>query len=151
MSEVKVSLKHLQLIKPTLDTPFHISYEWWERAGRDIRIELRSHLCPEHQEVYAGHFDTEVIDWVDPRTAEVTRVNGLQHVIREHCSRQPGYISSQLSLVDAVFRVFLANGNVPLSPRELSDVIGKPAATILRTLSGRSTYKGLRPVAEEKE
>ncbi|HIE38782.1 MAG TPA: hypothetical protein EYH30_00270 [Anaerolineales bacterium] len=148
MSEVKVSPKHLRLVKPTLDTPFHINHGWWERAGRDMRVELRAHLCPEHRAVYADHFDTEVIDWVDPRTAEVTRVDGLQHVIREHCSRQPGYISDQVSLVDAVFRVFLANGNVPLSPRELADVIGRSAEIILRTLSGRGTYKGLRPVVE---
>ena len=148
MSEIRVSSKHLRLIKPTLDTPFHISLEWWERTGRDMRVELRSHLCPEHQAVYADHYDTEEIDWVDPRTGEVTRVDGLQHVIREHCSRQPGYISDRISLVDAVFRVFLSNGNVPLSPRELADVIGRPAETILRTLSGRTVYKGLRPAGE---
>jgi len=149
MSEVKVSLKHLQRIKPTLDTPFHISHEWWARAERDIRVEFLSHLCPEHRDIYANHFDTEFVDWVNPQTGEVTRVNGLQHVIREHCSRQPGYIDSQLSLVDAVFRVFLVNGNTPLSPRELSDVTGRPGEKILRTLAGRSTYKGLRPMVED--
>lgn len=148
MGEVKVSAKHLRLVKPTLDTPFHISHHWWERSGRDIRVELRSHLCPDHRTIYAEHLDSEQIDWVDPRTGEVIRVDGLQHVIREHCSRQPGYISDQISLVDAVFRIFLANGNVPLSPRELADVVGRPAETILRTLSGRETYKGLRPVTE---
>ncbi len=148
MSEVKASPRHLSLIKPTLDTPFHISLEWWERTGRDLRVELRSHLCPEHRAVYAEHFATEQIDWIDPKTGEVTRVDGLHHVIREHCSRQPGYISDQISLVDAVFRVFLSNGNVPLSPRELADVVGRPAETILRTLSGQMVYKGLRPVLE---
>ncbi|MBN1953412.1 MAG: hypothetical protein JW900_00040 [Anaerolineae bacterium] len=148
MSEIKVSMRHLRLLKPTLDTPFHISHEWWERSNRDMRIELRSHLCPEHREVYARYFDTEVIDWIDPRTAEVTRVDGLQHVIREHCSRQPDYIDDRLSLVDAVFRVFLANGNVPLSARDLASIVGRPSETILRTLAGRTTYKGLRPVEE---
>jgi len=108
-------------------------------------MELRSHLCPEHAEVYAGYLDTEGIDWVDPKTAEVTRVDGLQHIIHKHCSRQPGYIADHISLVDAVFRVFLANGNTPLSPRELANVVGRPAETILRTLGGRKAYKGLRP------
>ena len=148
MSEIRVSPRHLRLVKPTLDTPFHISRDWWERSGRNMRVELRSHLCAEHAQVYAGHVDTEVIDWVDPRTAEVTRVDGLQHVIREHCSHQPGYISGNISLVDAVFRVFLANGNEPLCARELADIIGRPAGTILRTLSGRVTYKGLRPLLD---
>ncbi len=147
MAEVKVSARHLRLLKPTLDTPFHIDHEWWERSGLDLRVELRSHLCAAHREVYADHYDTEIIDWVDPRTAEVTRVDGLQHIIREHCSREPGYIGSDISLVDAVFRVFLSNGNLPLSARDLASVTGRPAERILRTLSGRVTYKGLRPVA----
>ncbi len=148
MSEVKVLEKHLRLVKPTLNTPFHISHEWWKRADRDLRVELRSHLCAEHRAVYADHFDTEVIDWIDLRTAEVTRVDGLQHVIREHCSRQPSYLDERVSIVDAVFRVFLSNGNEPLSPRHLADMIGRPADTILRTLSGRTVYKGLRPVMD---
>ena len=148
MTWTDVSLKHLRRGKPTLDTPFHISLEWWERAGLDMRVELRSHLCSEHQAVFADHFDIEVIDWVDPRTGEVTPVDGLQHIIREHCSHQPGYVGDDISLVDAVFRVLLANGNTPMSPRELADATGRSAATILRTLSGRETYKGLRPVVE---
>jgi len=150
MSDVKVSPGHLRLVKPTLDTPFHISLDWWERAGRDFRIELRAHLCPEHRAVYADHFDTEEIDWVDERTAEVTRVDGLQHIIREHCSRQPGYLGDEVSLVDAVFRVFLANGNRPLTCRELADITGKPAEKILRTLSGVNIYKGLRPATKDR-
>ncbi len=149
MSEVKVSEKYLHLVKPALDTPFHISRDWWQRADRDLRVELRSHLCAEHRAIYANDFDTETIDWIDPRTAEVTRVDGLQHVIREHCSRQPEYLSDRVSVVDAVFRVFLANGNTPLSARQLAVIVGRPAETILRTLSGRVSYKGLRPAVEE--
>ncbi|HID89872.1 MAG TPA: hypothetical protein EYP52_09235 [Anaerolineae bacterium] len=146
MSDMKVSPLQLRLLKPTLDTPFHISHEWWEREGRDFRIELRAHLCPEHREIYKDHFDTEVIDWVDERTGEVIPVDGLQHLIQEHCSQQPGYLGRDVSLVDAVFRVFLANGNRPLTCRELADITGRPADRILRTLSGKRVYKGLRPV-----
>jgi hypothetical protein len=148
MSETKVSLAHLRLVKPTLDTPFHIRYDWWEQSGQDLRIELRAHLCPDHQAVYRDHFDTEVIDWVDERTGEVTRVDGLQHIIREHCSQQPGYLGENVSLVDAVFRVFLANGNQPLTCYELANLTGRPAEKILRTLSGERVYKGLRPAAQ---
>ena len=63
----------------------------------------------------------------------------------DHCAKQDGFYSTQTALVDAIFRVFLANGNTPLSPLELSDKIGKPAETILRTLSGSQVYKGIRP------
>ena len=48
-------------------------------------------------------------------------------------------------LVHAVFRVFLADGNTPLSPTELAERLGRPAPTILRTLSTPRVYKGIRP------
>lgn len=132
-------------MKPTLDTRFHIDYEWWERESRELRVYLQSHLCPEHREIFEGQDWEEKIDWVDPDTGEVSRVDGLQHVLRVHCSQQPDYITSKTALVDAVFRVFLANGNRPLTPNELSQRIGRSAEMILRTLSGPTVYKGIRP------
>ena len=137
-------------VKPTLDTRFHIDYEWWQRAERELGVYLQSHLCEHHREVFEGYDGEQEIDWIDPVTAEVTRVNGVQHALRVHCSQQPDYITEHTSLVDAVFRVFLANGNQPLAASELAEAISRPsdADTILRTLSGRRVYKGLRPVAE---
>ena len=146
MSQITVPPALPTLIKPTLDTPFHIDYRWWERKGLHIGVELRSHLCEEHRKVFSEHFDTQKIDWVDEQTGEVTQIDGLQHVLQVHCSKQPGYINEDLSLVDSIFRVFLANGNAPLTCRELSNIIGHPPVKILRTLSGRQIYKGLRPV-----
>jgi hypothetical protein len=133
------------LVKPTLDTPFHIDYGWWEKEGLHINVELRAHLCEDHRGVYSEHFDTEKIDWVDERTGEVTQVDGLQHVLQAHCSKQAGYINEHLSLVDAIFRVFLANSNSPLTCNELSNIVGQSPQKILRTLTGRRVYKGIRP------
>jgi hypothetical protein len=146
MGKIPVHPSLPALVKPTLDTPFHIDYDWWERNDLRISVELRAHLCQEHRDVFSDHFDTEKIDWVDDRTGEVTQVDGLQHVLQVHCSKQPGYISENLSLIDAVFRVFLANGNKPLTCQELSNVVGQMPDKILRTLSGLKIYKGLRPV-----
>jgi hypothetical protein len=137
-----------RLIKPTLKTKFHIDFDWWERESREFRVYLTSHLCPEHQAAFADYAGGEVIDVVDPETAEVRKEDGIQHTLRTHCSQLPDFITAHTSLVDAVFRVFIANGNQPLSPEELADRIGRPgqAGTILRTLSGARVYKGLRPV-----
>jgi hypothetical protein len=146
MSKITVPPTLPKLVKPTLDTPFHIDYTWWDRKGLHISVELRAHLCQEHQEVFSEHFDTEKIDWVDKKTGEVTRVDGLQHVMQVHCSKQPDYINDGLSLVDAVFRVFLANGNEPMTSEELSAITGRPAEKILNTLSGLRVYKGIRPL-----
>ena len=134
------------LAKPTLETRFHVDYEWWKRQGIQIDFEIKAHLCPEHQAVFGDATSADLVDWVDGKTGEVTRVNVLQHLLQVHCSKQPDYISQGLSLVNSVFRVFLANGNVPLSCRQLSEVIGHPPEKILRTLSGSRVYKGIRPV-----
>jgi hypothetical protein len=145
MTESLPKFKPAPLIKPTLDTPFHIDFGWWEREARDMRVYLRSYLCPEHRAVYEGHPDAEEIDWIDEDTAEVTRVDGLQHILRVHCSLQPDYITPSTSLIDAIFRVFLANSNKPLTPVELGARIRREPAVILKTLSGHRVYKGLRP------
>ena len=133
------------LVRPSLNTKFHIDYDWWDRAERDLEVYLRSHLCHTHQETYANVDPARKVDHVDPETGEVTRVAGIQHVLISHCAQQPGYLTGQTSLVNAVFRAFLSNGNTPLSPEELSERIGRPAQMILRTLTGPRVYKGIRP------
>ncbi len=149
MNRITVPLSLPTLVKPTLSTPFRIDYDWWKRKELHIGIELRIHLCEEHQAVFGDHFDTEKIDWIDAKTGEVTQVDGLQHVLQAHCSKQPDYIGRYLSLVDAAFRVFLANGNAPLTCQELGNIIGQPPEKVLRTLAGRQIYKGIRPVRDD--
>ena len=139
-------VKRASLAKPTLQTRFHIDFEWWSKNDRDWRVYLRSNLCPEHQQAFAN-LNTEVkVDWVDPDTAEVQRVDGLQHVLISHCAKQEGFITQRSALVDAAFRLFLSNGNSPLNSNELGERLGRPPITILRTLAGTRVYKGLRPV-----
>ncbi len=134
-------------IKPTLETKFHIDYDWWDREGRELRVYLLSHLRPEQRELFASQTsgDAEEIDWIDPETAEVRKIDPLQRALHE-ASQREDFITPHTSLVDAVFRVFLANGNTPLTPIELGERIGRPPMTILRTLSGQNVYKGIRPV-----
>ena len=136
------------LLRPTLDTKFHIDYEWWRRANRDVEVFLRDYLCPEHQQVVASGEEELAFDFVDPDTAEVRRIGGLQQVLMSHCARQPGYLTPDNTLVDSVFRMLLANGNAPISSAELSQRLGRPAQTILRTLSAPRVFKGIRPILE---
>lgn len=141
-------VKRMSLVKPTLQTRFHIDFDWWSKNDRDWRVYLRNYLCPEHQEAFADLRADEQVDWVDPETAEVQRVDGLQHVLITHCAKNEGFVTEQMAIVDAVFRLFLANGNLPLTPVELADRLGRQPMTILKLLSGRRVYKGLRPCLE---
>jgi hypothetical protein len=151
MTVLVPALKPSRFIKPTLDTPFHIDFDWWHKADCDLRVYLKSHLCDYHRELYSDPSLDDKMDWVDAQTAEVTRIDGILYQLRIHCSQQPDYITESTSLVDAVFRVFLVNDNQPLSPRQLGERIGKDPDLILKTISGKTVYKGLRPATEGGE
>ncbi len=141
-----VEVRRISLVKPTLKTCYHIDFDWWKQHDRDWRVYLRSYLCPEHQAAFADLGPSEMVDWVDPETAEVQRVDGLQNVLINHCAKQHSFITQQTTLVDSIFRLFLANGNTPLTPEELSLQLGRDSNTILKTISGARVYKGLRPL-----
>jgi len=133
------------LVKPTVQMPFHIDFVWWQQNDSNWRIYLRSLLCADHQQAFSDWQEGQTIDWVDPHTAEVKPVDGLQHVLMSHCARQADFVTEHTALVEAVFRLFLTNGNAPMDAQELSARLNRPAETILRTLAGPRVYKGLRP------
>ncbi|MBI4762821.1 MAG: hypothetical protein ACOYYF_16055 [Chloroflexota bacterium] len=138
--------KRTSLVKPTSKTPFHIDFDWWQKNERDWHVYLRSLLCAEHQQVFASMEEGQTIDWVDPLTAEVKPVDGVQNTLMTHCAKQPDFLTEQTALVEAVFRLFLTNGNLPMSSEELGARLNRPAMTILRTLTAGRVYKGIRPV-----
>jgi len=140
--------RRTSLVKPTLQTRFHIDFDWWQKNDRDWHVYLQGFLCEEHRSQFRDLESSGMVDWIDPETAEVQRVDGLQHVLISHCANQPEFKSQQMPLVDTVFRIFLTNGNTPMSPEDLAIEMGKDARMILRTFSGLRTYKGIRPVIE---
>jgi hypothetical protein len=132
------------LVKPTRDTKFYIDYNWWERSREDLRSYLLSHLLPEQRDRLSQTADNRVVDFVDPETGEVSQLDELGRAIQV-AALDENFINPHTSLVDSVFRVFLSNGNEPLSPHELEEETGRSAAVILKTLSGGRIYKGIRP------
>lgn len=139
--------KRTSLVKPSVDTPFHIDFDWWKKNERDWHVYLRSLLCAEHRDAFANAEEGQMIDWVDPATAEVKPVEGVQNTLMSHCVKQPDFLTEQTALVEAVFRLFLTNGNNPMSSGELGGRLNRPPVTILRTLTGGRVYKGIRPVS----
>lgn len=137
--------KRLSIVKPSVNTPFHVDFEWWKKNERDWHVYMRTLLCPEHQEAFSEVEEGQTIDWVDPVTAEVKPVDGIQNALMTHCARQPDFLTQQTALVEAVFRLFLTNGNVPMSSKDMGERLNRPAETILRTLAGPRVYKGIRP------
>jgi hypothetical protein len=139
-------IKRFSLVKPSIQTPFHIDFDWWKNQDKNWQVYLFSYLCPIHKEAFSVNTGPVSIDWVDPETAEVFQVDGIQHTLMTHCAKQDSFVTLNTSLVDAVFRILLTNGNNPLTPEQLGQSTGRPPDTILRTLSGVQIYKGIRPL-----
>lgn len=135
----------MSLLKPNAKTPFHIDFDWWKQNERDWHVFLRSLLCEEHQQAFAEIEEGDTIDWIDPETAEVKAVDGVQHALMSHCARLPEFLSDRTTMVEAVFRTFIANGNVPMSAEDLGKRLGRSSDIILKTIAGPRVYRGLRP------
>ena len=136
-------------LKPTIDSKFHIDYAWWENQERELDVYLMSFLPESRRKFIEEQSELEVIDHIDPQTAEVTQVNPFEQAIRE---TQEEIDLTRTSLVDAVFRVFLMNNNTPLNVKELSKIIDRPPQTILRTIaSPNRIYRGIRVYTEDDE
>jgi hypothetical protein len=132
--------------RPSLDTKFQIDYDWWKAAGKDIRVAVRGQLCSDCQKRFSDHRNTEAVDWVDPETAEIVRADALLQCLRSECAKRPDYISHSTPLVTNVFRIFLRDGNQPLTPVELHQQIPWASAeSLLRTLASGTVYMGIRP------
>lgn len=136
----------VSLLKPTLDTPFHIDFEWWQENEHDWHIHMKKCLCEDHQKYFDEHSFEQQIDRVHPKTAEIKQVDGLQHTLVSHCSQLPDFITDSTQLVESVFRALLANGNDPMTPNELEEATGKSGRTILKTIAHHKVYMGIRPV-----
>ncbi len=135
--------------KPDQQTRFHIDMVWWDESGLDFRLYLRDHLCDICRERYPDHRQTDAVDWINPETAEVLRTDALVQCLRTYCMDSSEFLSPKLPLITAVFRVFLANGNEPLSATELHEYIPwKTEGQILQLLSTPTAHLGVRPVFE---
>ena len=137
----------MRTLRPTIDTKFHIHTDWWKERGRNLRLTVYERLCPACKAFHLAYEDVGDVDWVDDETAEVTRVDALWHCLRTCCSTKPDYVTVETPLVESIFRVFLGNGNTPLSPRELHRILNRrPPEVILRMLTRSRVYNGIKPI-----
>lgn len=135
-------------VKPTINTKYMIDLAWWNESGRNFRVELLGHLCEKcKHDLAASTYSAEMVDWIDPDTGEVRRVDALWHSLQTCCSQKPEFISAETSLPTALFRLLLANGNEPLSPLEMWQRLGRRnPETILRLLTNGRRFYGIRTV-----
>jgi hypothetical protein len=142
----KISASKLR--HPTLETKFHVDFDWWEKSNLDMKAYLLSRL--NLGEEASLEMAVEFVDLVDPETGEVRRVDGFQYALQSYFAQLPDGFAEQTSLVDAIFYVLLANGNKPMSSIELAEWVKRLPEVVLRTISGPRIYQGIRPLFEEE-
>ena len=139
----KPKLKPSQVKQLTPETKFHIDYDWWKESELDLQSYLYRRLAISDD--IGLEVDADEVDLVDAQTGEVRRVDGFQYVVQTYFSRLPDDFTTRTSLVDAVFCVLLANGNQPMSAREIGQRVHRSPDIILRTFGGTRIYQGIRP------
>jgi hypothetical protein len=136
------------LAKPTLDTRYHIDYDWWQHnTDEKLRPYLISHLPPNVRDRLNAHAAAEdrQVDHIDPETGEVSRLDELGLALRQ-AAELPDFLEG-VSMVDAVFRFFLRNGNQAASVRDIAEHIQADPKRLLDLLKNK-VYKGIRPYTE---
>ncbi|MGI5836487.1 MAG: hypothetical protein ACOX87_08365 [Chloroflexota bacterium] len=103
------------------ETKFFIDPQWYDEQGLVFNIVAQARLCASCS-TKLGSFVDERYPVIDPKTKRVTfeyrrvpyAANPLP-IIRDCCSRARDYITPDTPLMEAIFRVFLANGNQPMT------------------------------------
>ena len=133
-----------KLVKPTADTKFYVDFDWWKESGMDLKTYLYQRLPTES--LSNLEIDVDQVDMVDSETGEVRQADGFEYMLQFYFNQLPDDFASQMSLVDAVFCILLANGNRPMTIRELAERVGRSPNILLRTLAGNQVYQGIRPI-----
>jgi hypothetical protein len=101
-------------------TPYHVDESWFEENGFSFSDFAQARMCEscvtrlgeEIEERYT------VFDKKSGRASfdfrKVKYGDSPARVIRDCCSKKKDYITPDMPTLEAIFRVYLANGNVPM-------------------------------------
>jgi hypothetical protein len=120
-----------------------IDLDWYQFNNRSFLILAQERLCPKCRER------------LEVEEGEISAAD-LLIATKDCCSKEPGFITGELPILESIFRLFLANGNQPLDLEELGKQLsewrgGAPYRTsgeVLPRLLESDRYYGLRQVAD---
>lgn len=146
---------------------YFIDLRWYDENGRSFQAVARARFCSACK-TKLGTETQERVPTIDPRTGRVVfqmrtvpfGSNPLS-AIRSCCSKAPDYITPETPTLEAVFRVFLFNGNQPADVDTIREQLGewiplagKPRAyspEVIERLIANDTYYGLREFRVDEE
>jgi len=120
-----------------------IDLDWYQQNNRSFIALAEGCLCPDCRKrlrVEGGEVSAK----------------SLLNNIKDCCSRDSGFITGELPIMESVFRLFLANGNQPLGLEGLREQLNerrggdayRTSAEILPRLLKSDRYYGIRQVRE---
>jgi len=120
-----------------------IDLDWYQRNIRSFFTLAGNCLCPKCRQRLR----------VEEREIPAAE---LLAAVKDCCSKEPGFITAELPILESVFRLFLANGNQPIDLDELGKQLSerrggetyRTSAEILSRLLKNDQYYGLRPFSD---
>jgi hypothetical protein len=126
-----------------IHTPFHIDLEWWSSRGRSLDRYLLEILDGQAE---APESADEVLDYIDPETAEVHQLSPLWTRVLTQRAHRADYITSLMPMTNAVLRAFIESRNQPLSAVQLQRRINRGSPqSLLRVLQSAHDQYGITP------
>jgi len=124
-------------------TRWFIDLGWFQQNKRSISVLVESRLCVKCRKQLAA-------EGKNPTDIE------LLSMIKDCCSQAPEFITGQLPILESAFRLFLANGNQPLTLEELGKQLtekrggdtSRTSENILSRLLQSDQFYGLKPTSD---
>lgn len=108
------------LAEPEVEERYFIDGEWYDLHDLAFNDVVQSRMCAQCQ-ARLGEETEERYPTADRRTGKVTyEIRRVRYgvrpipIIRDCCARKSGYITPDMSALEAVFRILLANANQPM-------------------------------------
>lgn len=105
---------------------YYIDEKWFTAHNKSFRAVAQTRMCP----ICRKKLGTEVqerVPTIDGRGRVVYEMRAVPFAsnplseIRKHCSKESGYLTAETPVLEALFRVFLANGNQPIDLETIRD------------------------------
>ncbi len=111
------------------ETLYFIDLDWYQQSGRSFNALVQSRLCP------------------SCRQKEGDAIT----LIRDCCSKSEDFITPNMPILEAAFRLLLSNGNQPMDLEQMAEELGEKRGRriypdALRRMLENDNYYGLRRV-----
>jgi hypothetical protein len=124
-------------------TKWAISLDWFETNNRSARLMIKEYVCPN----CAGELEHKK----KPPTPQE-----LVNRVQKCAQHTPDFINHKMPIMESIFRLFLSNGNKPLSLEEISQQLTqlregdsyRTSPELLLNLLTTDRYYGLQMIME---